>query len=381
MDKCIPKLIVMCCCGVGEKLTSVTGRYYTKEKKTKKKTNYYDSFGVSFYKTQKIDTDTGRIKCHPECLGGCVNETAQGCRVCKSYNDDGTCVKKCPTDKFSFKPRMMCVSAHVCREAERIPYDGKCGTKCPPKTNPYVYTDPLLRINITSCRPCPRCMRKCGWVPPIDTLSMISQLHGCQYLEGELSIQLPSASPNTMELLEHNLSDLQVINGTLKIHRSPAITSLSFLRSLHTVTGDSLEADSFLESGNFSVIIINNENLQSLWNLTERPTFNLTRGNIMIAFNSKLCLSEIHRFQRTMVLNLQQSGHMVDPNSNGYEQTCMAKRIKSSSKILTHESVTITWSRFDVPLAQRVYAYIIYYVEAPVRNISRIGMDAYSCTQ
>jgi hypothetical protein len=35
------------------------------------------------------------IRCHPLCLGKCVNETAKGCFACRDISESGECVQQC----------------------------------------------------------------------------------------------------------------------------------------------------------------------------------------------------------------------------------------------------------------------------------------------
>ena len=35
------------------------------------------------------------MKCHPLCLGKCVNETAKGCYACRDLSELGECVHQC----------------------------------------------------------------------------------------------------------------------------------------------------------------------------------------------------------------------------------------------------------------------------------------------
>lgn len=305
---------------------------------------------------------TGKIRCHPQCLGDCFDPTPQGCYVCRGLRQGRTCVEKCPEGLYSIDNRMECVSKKFCEKVHQIAHDGKCDTKCPPTLR--------LASDNTTCIPCPECMNKCAW-RYIDTLSAIIEFNGCNIYNGDLVIQLPSGAPNTMELLQQNLAHLYIINGSLKIERSPAITSLSFFRRLHTITGSNLLP------GNFSLIISENENLQNLWNLTDGGLINITDGNIMIARNSKLCLSEIHQFQNSIIERTHKD--IIDTNSNGHEAQCKSKVIKVSTDEITLNTVSIIWTRFNVPDSQRVAAYILYYIETPFKNVSHVIAD--TCTR
>lgn len=174
-----------------------------------------------------------------------------------------------------------------------------------------------------------------------------------------------------MQILERNLGDIEEIEGTLKIYRSPVITSLSFLKNLRIIRG--ITAD----HTKYTFTITSNENLQELWDFNEKRTLELARGNLLIHFNSKLCLKQIHELQQLLKTNTSQD--FISQDSNGYEQTCSAKAIPTTFKVLNHTDVQITWEKMEVLASERVVGYIIYYIEAPSRNVTHLGID--TCVQ
>lgn len=97
----------------------------------------------------------------------------------------------------------------------------------------------------------------------------------------------------------------------MKVYRSPAITSLNFFRNLRTIRGNRLE------NNKYSFVIMSNENLQVLWNFSEKKTLQLMRGNLLVHFNSKLCVKEIFDLQRLLKTNVTED--FVGTESNGYE--------------------------------------------------------------
>lgn len=38
-------------------------------------------------------------KCHPLCLGDCVDETSKGCYTCRDISEDSECVEQCSETK------------------------------------------------------------------------------------------------------------------------------------------------------------------------------------------------------------------------------------------------------------------------------------------
>lgn len=171
-----------------------------------------------------------------------------------------------------------------------------------------------------------------------------------------------------MKILQRNLGDIEEIHGLLKVYRSPALTSLSFLRSLRLIKGLQLEAEKY------SFILIANENLQKIWDYTEKRGFKLERGNLLIHYNSKLCLNEIHALQTSLKTNATED--LISAESNGYEESCSAQIIISIAKVLSSTAVTISWQRFLIPDSQKIVGYTIYYIEAPEENITHMGIDS-----
>lgn len=183
-----------------------------------------------------------------------------------------------------------------------------------------------------------------------------------------MSIRIQSGVADTMKILHRNLGDIEEIHGLLKIYRSPALTSLSFLRSLRLVKGLEVEAQKY------SFILTANENLQKIWDYGEKRGFKLERGNLLVHFNSKLCLSEIHALQTALKTNASED--LISAESNGYEESCSALIIISNAEVLSSNNVTIIWQRFPIPESQKMVGYSIYYIEAPEKNITHMGIDS-----
>lgn len=307
------------------------------------------------------------LKCHEECIGGCNDETASGCLVCRNYRliNTNTCVRECPEDQYIFSN--LCVSGTFCKRRNKIPFMHECRDQCPAN----------YRINNNTnelAQPCVECTPKCPKECPayeVGSLTMIDQLRDCQIIKGDLFIRLHHGVADTMKRLERNLGDIEEIEGVLKIYRSTAITSLSFFRNLRLIRGNRLE------NGKYSVVIMSNENLQKLWDFTEKKNLQLSRGNLLVHFNSKLCLSEIYALQHLLKTN--PSEDFIGIESNGYEETCSARDIETDFKVLSPNNVEITVQRIHVPDSEKIVGYIIYYIIAPERNVTHFGSD--TCVQ
>lgn len=264
------------------------------------------------------------------------------------------CVKKCPNELYQYN--RFCVDAKYCLEKKKEPILGECRDSCPPI---------VTRRNGNSTN-FDKCARECPAVE-IDKLSTSDSLRGCQIVNGDIFIQLQSGVADTMQTLERNLGDIEEINGILKIFRSPAITSLSFFRSLRIITGV------HFDNAPYTFIIVSNENLQELWNFNEKKSLELSRGNLLVHYNSKLCLDQINQLQT--LLNTNKSADYISHVSNGYEQTCSAISLVTECNNITNISAVISWNKIDVNETQKIIGYLVYYIVAPSQNVSHLGID------
>lgn len=80
--------------------------------------------------------------------------------------------------------------------------------------------------------PCPK-VCKGLFVSNIET---VQKLRGCTTIDGDLEMQIKGGD-NIIQELERSLGSIEVIKGVLKITRSFPILSLSFFKSLRTITG------------------------------------------------------------------------------------------------------------------------------------------------
>lgn len=328
-----------------------------------------------FYSTENIT-----IQCHEECLGmeieappppahsilmcipcllsgGCVDPTANHCNVCRNFRmpDTGMCVNKCPDNLFVLNT--FCVTAAVCIKRRRMPLLGECRQHCDTFDDLFGGTPS-------------HCGRICPGVE-IDSVSMSDLVRGCQTITGDLIIRLQSGDVNTQKYLERNLGDIEEVDGILKVHRSHVITSLSFLRNLRVIRGHNYD------KSKYTIQILSNDNLQELWDFRDMKTLRLERGNLLVHYNSKLCLSQVRELQS--VLGTNKSEDFVSIDSNGYEQTCLARAMSTWYTVLNHTSAEISWEKLNVTENEKIMGSIIYYIVAPDRNITHRGID--TCVQ
>lgn len=259
------------------------------------------------------------------------------------------------------------MDAEFCRSEYRIPFDRECLSYCPKNYKPNANTSALA----PQCVECePKCLRECA---PIEVRSLgeSEELYGCQVISGDLFIRLHHGVADTTQRLERNMGDIEEIEGILRVYRSPALTSLSFLRNLRIIHGNRKTDEKY------TFMIVENENLQRLWDFNEKKNLELKQGNMLVHFNSKLCLSEIHVLQSMFKTNISQDSISIE--SNGNEETCSARLIQTYFEVLTQNTVQITIERIHVPEDEKIVGYIIYYMVAPEQNVTHFGID--TCAQ
>lgn len=262
--------------------------------------------------------------------------------------------------------RMECVTADYCIANNLYPFEKECLERCPAK---YTNVNPKTKKRSkTQCFPClGPCPLECSPME-IDTVGKSQHFSGCQILISNLEISIQSMLPDTMKALEKNLGDIEEVYGYVKIARSPAITSLNFLRSLKKVKGQ------FLENDKYSFVLVSNDNLQSIWDFNEKQNFNLERGNLMIHDNSKLCMSEINKFQAQVKTN---KSDWISLDTNGYEEMCRASELDCRYQNESAYNATIFWRPIDYSKkASQMTNYTIYYIQAPEKNITHVGIDS-----
>lgn len=77
----------------------------------------------------------------------------------------------------------------------------------------------------------------------------------------------------------------------------------------------------FCDSRNYSFYVLDNQNLQQLWDWNHR---NLTvrSGKMYFAFNPKLCVSEIYRMEEVTGTKGRQSKGDINTRNNGERASC-----------------------------------------------------------
>ncbi|CAH1989756.1 unnamed protein product [Acanthoscelides obtectus] len=316
--------------------------------------------------------------CSSECLGGCSSYNRSQCTVCRHltllFDDRKECVKECPANYYKYLDRR-CVTKEECigmkkpidyqpvnNEGEH-PYkvfNNSCLLHCPVNHKSDGYT----------CVPCDgRCEKYCDGIN-IDSITIAKQLRGCTHIRGSLEIQIRRGT-NVVAELEESLSMIEEIEGYLKIVRSFSLVSLNFLKSLKRIRGN------FLDNQKYVLIILDNQNLQELWDWSKNRTLVIERGKLFFHFNPKLCFNKI--LQLKEIARLEDFTDLeVAPNSNGDKIACDVKPLHVNISKIGTRSVTLEWKQFQMRDDQRkLLGYIVYLIEAPYRNVTIYdGRDA-----
>lgn len=315
--------------------------------------------------------------CHEFCLGGCTGPGAEDCLVCRDVVLGKRCVKQCPNKTYKYLNRR-CISEDECRNMTRPrersydlrqkpykPFNNSCIVECPAG-----YVEKFYSPNNYSCEPCKgQCRKECQGVN-VDSIATAQKMRGCTYIKGSLEIQIRGGK-NVVKELEENLSMLEEIEGYLKIVRSFPLVSLNFLRRLRVIQGTKLD------SGKYSFVLLDNQNLQELWDWDTRgEDLLIMNGRLFFHFNPKLCLNKIEKLKQ--VARLPDFTDLeVAANSNGDKVACNVTKLHARVTKIDYSAVLIEWDQFEHHDPRTLLGYVVYYIEAPYQNLTLYdGRDA-----
>uniref|UniRef100_A0A0X3PZ74 receptor protein-tyrosine kinase n=1 Tax=Schistocephalus solidus TaxID=70667 RepID=A0A0X3PZ74_SCHSO len=290
--------------------------------------------------------------CHQQCLGGCSGPSAQDCLVCRNFQHNGTCIESCPPNFYGLFGRHCvtkesCLAMPVPAELLRNPSEYNRphtvlkrfaihGSNCIP-----ICPDGFHRSSSSGvCSPCVgNCKdnsRDCGDII-IYQQSDIASAMGCVTARSVL-ISLRTGQDDLRSLLVEAFSQLRVIHRSLRIIRSDALLSLSFLRHLTDIYGrEAPVSDSALQNPsmgpNITALEVTwNGNLDDVLPTPINNSFTSEKlvihsGSVEFSVNSKLCPDIIMRFLRERVVlgrELMPSELYLITTSNGEHALCKA---------------------------------------------------------
>ncbi|XP_054160500.1 insulin receptor-like [Oppia nitens] len=323
--------------------------------------------------------------CDKNCLSGCSNSDVNQCFSCQKFFHLNKCVNKCPKDTYEYLGRR-CVTKEEClnisakyynKDKFLKPIDGVCTTECPLGFS----ENSENRHKCESCDgPCPKV---CS-AAQVTNIASAQSLRGCTKINGSLEIYIQSGGANVIRELEDNLQHLEEITGFLKVARSFPLITLNFLKRLRLIHGNQLERNEY------SFLVLDNPNLQDLWSFDDNSiktekSLTILRGKIFFHINPKLCYNKIVKMFDTYADIRNHSRpwdtHDVSPHSNGDKVACEVQELEVFIWGVKPEMVGIRFQNFKHRMDDQrsLLGYLIYYKEAPYKNISIYdGRDACS---
>ncbi|TKC37360.1 hypothetical protein EI555_002877 [Monodon monoceros] len=139
--------------------------------------------------------------------------------------------------------------------------------------------------------------------------------------------------------------------------------------------GKGADAD-FCASRNYSFYVLDNQNLQQLWDWDHR-NLTIKAGKMYFAFNPKLCVSEIYRMEEVTGTKGRQSKGDINTRNNGERASCESDVLHFTSTTTWKNRIIITWHRYRPPDYRDLISFTVYYKEAPFKNVTEYdGQDA-----
>ncbi|XP_050440178.1 insulin-like receptor [Adelges cooleyi] len=325
--------------------------------------------------------------CHEQCLGGCVEENKQDkCFACKELEIERNCVTACPANTLIYQNRR-CISEYSCYHMPRPrvelqnglhpqswkPFNNtSCLMECPPGYEEVPTENSYGKVH--ECRQCAGPCRKVCIAANVESIQSAQKLKGCVVINGSLEIQIRGGT-NIVKELEESLSMIEEITGYLKVVRSFPLVSLSFLKKLKLIGGETLE------SSKYALVVLDNQNLVELWDWSTRKQdgeLKIVNGRIFFHFNPKLCLYRIKELQTKLGPKFGKVDDLeVAPNSNGDKIACNVSKLNVRTDIVDTRSVVLKWPPFLHYDTRTLLGYVVYYLEAPYQNVSLYdGRDA-----
>ncbi|XP_040268511.1 insulin receptor-related protein isoform X2 [Bufo bufo] len=311
--------------------------------------------------------------CHPECLGGCSSpRDSWTCVACRNFFFNGQCLPSCPANTYEYEG-WRCITAEYCaslvkvsensRESSKfVIYENRCLSECP---SGYTRNESSF-----VCHKCEgHCPKTCKvGTKAIDSIQTAKELTGCTYIEGSLIFNIRRGN-NLASELQRSLGRIETITGFLKIKHSFALVSLSFLKNLKLIRGEAMV------DGNYTLYILDNQNLQQLWD-PNHESLSIPTGKLYFAFNPKLCLSEIHQMEDLSGTKGRQNKADINPRTNGDRASCKTETLRFVANMTESDRIFLKWQRYK-PDNTDLESFVVHYKESPFQNITEyLGLDA-----
>ncbi|CDS42114.1 insulin growth factor 1 receptor beta [Echinococcus multilocularis] len=323
--------------------------------------------------------------CHANCLGGCTGPTAGDCLICRDFHHNDMCLSSCPDGLYELYGRY-CVTRNACL-SKPIPRDlfswvfqrsrshpsgfSLQGRECVP-----VCDRSFRRSPSGECRPCgvdcEEVKRDCGDIVIYQQADLAS-VKDCLSARSVL-ISIRAGQDDLSTSLAEAFSSLRVIYRSLRVIRSDALLSLSFLHHLRTIHGtEPIVKDGLVtpvelsHSGITALEITWNGNLEDLWLLPPgSPKLEILSGSVEFSVNNRLCPDKIQSFLSNRVAFV--TGRELTPSeldlintSNGEYALCNAKPLNVTVVEEMQNSVTLRMNRMAWNDPRQILPAIISY--------------------
>lgn len=331
----------------------------------------------------KACNDEGEC-CSPRCLGGCGSDTLK-CISCREFvlntakDEASKCVQNCPSRYLEYLGRR-CITQDECVNMVRpLDYEDVDSLTNMVQINPYKIHDgecilrcPSEHVGNYTSHSCTKCNNTCRKECPgarIDSINLAEKLFGCTHITGSIEIQIRGGD-QVVKSLAYNLGMIEEIDGYLKVVRSFSLVSLNFLKNLKRIRGN------ILESQRYSLIVLDNQNLQDLFDWSSHKEFQIDKGRLFFHFNPKLCLDKIEALRKKA--DLPEPDIMeVASNSNGDKVACSISKLEVNITKRFSRYVELEWAPFEMDDPRKLLSYVIYYKETKDRNVNFYdGRDA-----
>ncbi|TGZ38569.1 hypothetical protein CRM22_011272 [Opisthorchis felineus] len=321
--------------------------------------------------------DTERC-CHPECLGGCYGNGPHMCVSCSHVLYGDSCISECPEGMLRYLNRR-CVTLEQCLWSIPMAVQSDSTFIMSNSTRPAEYNGvpdwhnyavfnqccvencPIgyIRHNVTGqCEPCDeRSHRKSCPEFFIHTLKDLVALQGCWSAKAVYMSISDADSDQTAEALARAFATLRVIEHSLRIVRSTAITSLNFLGTVERIGSSVTEVNRTI-----TLEVSENENLRALWSPNEGFPHVVNNSNyrtglkvwstspVRFTQNSRLCPASVFRLFDTGALvlmprsrSLSEAEQNLIRVTNGELVYCNLAMFSLELSDLTSSSVRIQW--------------------------------------
>ncbi|KAG5668610.1 hypothetical protein PVAND_016546 [Polypedilum vanderplanki] len=324
--------------------------------------------------------------CDPSCIGGCEDDKPKNCFACRKFAlgnyPNMQCLDKCPNNTYAYLDRR-CLTKDQCYDLNTatatdssvknpdalfIPFENECRKDCPQN-----YTKVNTGRNMT-CEKCNGpCLKECTFINIVDSIEAAQALKGCNIIEGPLEIQIrgitknPESGKNIVKELEASLSGIEEIKGYLKIARSHPILSMSFLKKLRKIHGNSLEG------GRNALVVWENQNLQELWDESHR--IEIVQGKLFFHFNPKLCFYKIEQLANKSADGRKNPTEMIENYdtakiSNGDKTPCNVTPLNVTVEKILPKAALLSWNPLQLGDERSLLNYVVYYIAAPNKNVT-----------